>query len=576
MNGDATSSVGQSRADLRKKFDRAFSVEDLKLLCDDLGVDPQDIPGQDQGKEFWIGQIILYFERRGQVAALLARARELRPNVDWSYTPGPGPDPPPPMSSPPGPRIPRVYLYLGVGLLAAVVVAAMVLRPVLPSQSQSPVTVAAGAPTPQPKMTGLFNVAVADFGQFDESGQLHPSPDGQRIKQALADSLKLEVDSLPVGVKQDLKPDVRSEGLGLVRNDIEAEQLAQNQGAEVVVYGNLMAGQPPSSLAPKFYVSRLNVEAADMTGSHSLGEPLQLRLPLTNDGLQALNFALTYRQKLLTGFTLGLLYNSYGRHAEAQKVLTRTWDEVKGRPEKEGKEVLQYFIGREYLFQADALATACASTPAPQNPACASSLDNRTLAAEWFNKALQQNPNYARGYIGLAGVDYQKARTQTPEERLTPHEALDQSIENYGQALDKAKATDTQIAAMASLGLGSAYRLRGAALLETDPAKADDEFKQAIDYLNPPLDYLERSGQHRLLALGYQYLGIAYEQAGESRKKQNDKEGASKLYRSALDAYTKCKAEGNESPADADIATYVQALCSPHLDAVNQALKSLE
>ena len=86
MNGDATSSVGQSRADLRKKFDRAFSVEDLKLLCDDLGVDPQDIPGQDQGKEFWIGQIILYFERRNQMAALLARAKQLRPNVDWTYT----------------------------------------------------------------------------------------------------------------------------------------------------------------------------------------------------------------------------------------------------------------------------------------------------------------------------------------------------------------------------------------------------------------------------------------------------------------------------------------------------------
>ncbi|MFN8484225.1 MAG: hypothetical protein U0768_14400 [Anaerolineae bacterium] len=601
MNGDSRSSAGQSRAELREKFDRAFSIEELKLLCDDLGMDPADIPGQEQGKTYWISQIILYFERRNQIAALLARAKQLRPNMDWTYTAtAPDESPLPPISPSPGPRVPIAALYLGVALLAVVVVAAVLFRPWSSAQSPSPATLAPtplpatlatapppatfppGTPTAQSPVASFFNVAVADFGQFDDSGQLQPSKDGQRIAQALSDSLKLEFNHLDVNLQQDFKPRVQFGDLGLVRDDIAAEQLAQKLHAHAVVYGNLTAGQSPASLAPRFYVSKLRGEAEEMVGRHSLGEPLPLRLPLTDDGMLKLNVTLTYRQKLLTGFTLGLLYDLLGQHAEAQKVLTKTWEEVKDRSETEGKDVLQYFIGREYLFLANGSPATCSGTPSAQTPTPDASPEvNRKAAEEWFQKTLAQNPKYARGYIGLAGVNYQKARAQTPAERLKSGEALDQSIANYTQALEMATAAgDTQIAVMANLGLGNAHQIRGDAILhmEKNYADADKEFDQAIERINQPLQNL--GGQYRLLVQGFSTLGIAYEEAAASRQRQTDKPGAKQeardLYQKALEAYNDCTIQRASSPDDSDIAAIVRCVCSPRSELVNQALKSLE
>ncbi len=559
MSADAKPSGGQSREQLRENIDKAFSIAELTLLCDDLGVDPEDIGGRDQGKEYWINEIIRYFDQKGRTADLLAYLAKERPNINWSYTPQPESDASAPPTQPPtppfhiGPIDARTLpIYLGLALLIGIVIYLArpgSLRATLPTGTSTPTS---PTPTLRAKAPGFFNVVVADFGQLDDAGKPHPSEDGEKIAQALADSLKTEFDSLPAGVSQDFKPTVQFGNVGLVADDAAAQELAFRLGADAVVYGNLTPGQPASTLIPRFYVSKLRSEADELVGSYNLGAPIPLRLPLDNDAMRGLNITLTYREKLLTGFSLGLLYDLLGRPEQALGVLTATLNNLQGRPEDEGREVLLYFIGRENLY-----------------------LQRETDAEAAFNKARNADPDYARAYIGLGGVAFQRAQRQTPEERLATPTWLDQSLAAYQTALDKALATrDSQVAAKARLGLGYTHRLRGEAYLRQNFDDADKEFAQAIDLIRSVLP--ELSGQYRLLGQGFSTLAVAYEEAAAGRQAQGDKGAAREMYQKAQDNYSQCIVQGQASPQDLILQSIIRDLCIPRQQAVNQALKGLD
>jgi hypothetical protein len=88
----AAATLGQlpaQLAPLRDEMARRFTKEELRTLCFDLGVDYDDLPsavktGQAQ-------DLILHLERAGRLDELLARCRELRPNVKWdnpAHVPG--------------------------------------------------------------------------------------------------------------------------------------------------------------------------------------------------------------------------------------------------------------------------------------------------------------------------------------------------------------------------------------------------------------------------------------------------------------------------------------------------------
>lgn len=60
-----------------------FSLDELELLCADLGVDPENVGKKDSGKESWAQQIVQYFWNRGTLDELVAQSRKLRPNAPW-------------------------------------------------------------------------------------------------------------------------------------------------------------------------------------------------------------------------------------------------------------------------------------------------------------------------------------------------------------------------------------------------------------------------------------------------------------------------------------------------------------
>ncbi|MCL6511131.1 MAG: tetratricopeptide repeat protein [Anaerolineae bacterium] len=83
MNSAASPSSTSLAVRLRAFLVAHFSRNELELLCLDLHVDPEDVPGMGAGKDYWAAQIVRYFERRDALPELIRRCRELRPDAPW-------------------------------------------------------------------------------------------------------------------------------------------------------------------------------------------------------------------------------------------------------------------------------------------------------------------------------------------------------------------------------------------------------------------------------------------------------------------------------------------------------------
>jgi adenylate cyclase len=73
-----------SRAILRQKLADYFSEEELRTLCFDMGLDYADLPAQ--GKVNKARDLVAHLERINRVPELIAKCRQLRPNVPWEAT----------------------------------------------------------------------------------------------------------------------------------------------------------------------------------------------------------------------------------------------------------------------------------------------------------------------------------------------------------------------------------------------------------------------------------------------------------------------------------------------------------
>jgi len=69
------------RAALRLKLVNNFGEEELRTLCFDLGVDYESI--SDDNKDIFVRELLILFDRRGNLKQLIAYCRRLRPNIDW-------------------------------------------------------------------------------------------------------------------------------------------------------------------------------------------------------------------------------------------------------------------------------------------------------------------------------------------------------------------------------------------------------------------------------------------------------------------------------------------------------------
>lgn len=69
------------RTYLRQKLIDHFSEVELRELCFDLAVEYDDLPGRSRRENAM--ELIVFLDRRGRLAELIALCRQLRPNVEW-------------------------------------------------------------------------------------------------------------------------------------------------------------------------------------------------------------------------------------------------------------------------------------------------------------------------------------------------------------------------------------------------------------------------------------------------------------------------------------------------------------
>jgi tetratricopeptide (TPR) repeat protein len=236
---------------------------------------------------------------------------------------------------------------------------------------------------------------------------------------------------------------------------------------------------------------------------------------------------------------------------------------------------LYYFIGRQAL-------TLGRNEQAAQDSGVFQSAAAALAEAEtYFKKALASNDKYARGHIGLAGVYYQRAQSQSIEERLAQPE-LEQAKQHYQQALDYALASPEGPAELeARFGLNLVARLQGVTYRDLDfPIEAEASFEFAIREMKTLLRPLAEEKQQRTLAQAYLALGVTLREYAELRQKQEDKAGSIDLYRQAEEAFAGCLAQGDlalgGNPNDQLIKTIITEYCQPHQQQVAAVRTILE
>jgi tetratricopeptide (TPR) repeat protein len=426
-----------------------------------------------------------------------------------------------------------------------------------------------------------FNVAVAEFGQVDAQGHVSPSEDGQNLSEWMFGELQAESRNLPTGQPINFWHDSmgmfkKREKIGLItgstpaERNVAAKEVAERIGANLVIYGNIAVDEQPVDFTPEFYVAAIRNEADELVGQHQLGSPIQVQLPINlYDDRTSIFFEkrLGGRVDALVWFTRGLVHDLSGDHSEALETFREAETELKNWDDDQGKDILYYFIGREALFMSN-----------KDINEDVDSLEIEELldqAEEAFNQALEINPNYTRGHIGLGGVYFQRAQQLSPEQKLQT-DNLDLAIDHYKLAVKGAvSSAESQVEIKGQLGLGLAHRLKGDAYLRTQAYdEAGPVYNLAIEEIESALARLGQD-QYRLSAQAYLGLGAAYEgKAYLTRYIQQEAEASKPLYEEAQAAYEHCIEQADQSPYD-DLLQKIKNYCDPYGQEVQKVLDGL-
>ena len=439
------------------------------------------------------------------------------------------------------------------------------------------------------KMTGSFNLAVAEFGQEQADGRVVSSESGQLISRRLFEGLQIEFEDLSAVDRANFHPQVWQDSLditqkrkkiGIIPGDsVQARwtaacAFAAEINASVMIYGNLPEETSGQEFIPEVAICNnagLKVDADEIIGAHQVveGLPQQLVSQIGKPDVDlAANLRINSWSSALTSFSVGIMYDLQGRADLALPVFQKATTQLDAVSGPVGA-VLWFFVGREELILS-----------AVGSPNSTSNTERETHLAQAqtaFETALQRNPAYARARIGLGGVYLDRAQHILPAQRLqTPD--LNLALQAYQQALEDAPGSPgALIDTKARLGLTSAWILQGETYrdLERWP-EAGNAFSQAIQAAEAALEPLAQAGQIRVLAQAYLTLGEANHEQGHLMLLQGDPSSSRPFFEAASANYTLCIQQKDAAVTDQVLANQIVAgLCQPYKDVVDAALADL-
>jgi tetratricopeptide (TPR) repeat protein len=417
------------------------------------------------------------------------------------------------------------------------------------------------------KMAGVFNVAVAEFGQADAQGEGRSSNTAKNLSKQVYDSLKNELDNLPAATRQNLDPQVWYDGpevtkrvtLGIIpganttaRNQA-ACQLSVRINANLIIYGNLPAVGSNGSFSPETAICSspaMRLDVDEIIGSYpGRGIPAQL-LGSLNDPVAAFSVKnqLDAMVNSVSHLSIGVLYDFIGKNDLALKEFQAV---VAPGGKIENEEVFWFFMGREALY-----------------------LGTYDQAQASFEQALKINPAYARAHIGLGSAFLARAQQMAPG-NAQRDAGLAKAAAEYQKAVEGANgAAGALIGPKAQLSLATAQLLQGAdQLAVSDWPSATHSFLGAEANITLALPAIKGSQEIRLTAQAYQALGNVYFYEGHVNQNFGETASAQAHYTQASQGYSQCIEQGKLAAYDKILNDEViTALCIPYKKEVDRVL----
>jgi conflict system STAND superfamily ATPase len=431
-----------------------------------------------------------------------------------------------------------------------------------------------------PVMNGPYNVAVADIGEILPDGRVRASADGTGaiLSQEITQTLQSDLQNNSNILIWHHSPELTRKGvqIGTLESDAPEGQiqaaisLAERFHADMIIYGTLDRREHPPVLVVQMYLTpKLSDAQGEIQGNFQLDAPIPVTPTLQAKTVET---EITRQASLLAILALAQYEDHLGHTLEALEYYLKAAELA---PES---DLLQFFIGREYLFTLERKGIP---------PGADQALEQKGIEA--LERALQLNPHNAQAYIGLGSAYMKQARPlveDAPPAGLTDEgfqqaaQLLDQAETAYGRVLQPEFDTEeygVPVQDIARLGVGNMWLLRGIALQENgQPGPAGTAFLQAIQNLKQTLPAFQAPGLSRFLAQNYQSLGSAYQWSGYLSELAGDTPAALKAYQNAREQLNACLGMSNGSSDRIIQFDIVEDSCQPMLQQTEERLKILE
>lgn len=228
------------------------------------------------------------------------------------------------------------------------------------------------------KMTGNYNIAIAQFGEMQADGNIKPSARAVQISNTLFNFLDSEYQASGLN----LEVQMTHKNMPLILEDSQAKELSHEVNADIVIYGNIFVQNDEAEFSPRFYVAE-QPDTQELTGQDELAHPIPFNISELHIGDQV-NSQLRARTEILLNFTKALIYLSQKDNDSAlHAIQAAIFAAEKLDQPFAGEEVLYLVAARIYMRQQD--------------------YDH---ANQMLDRALALNPNYARAHLGRGNLYY--------------------------------------------------------------------------------------------------------------------------------------------------------------------------
>ena len=416
------------------------------------------------------------------------------------------------------------------------------------------------------RMSGLFNVAVAEFAVLDESGQRVESDGGRLVATHIGEALQAEFATTSAMQVWFDSPSLEEEhnvtigvvGLPPLPATTPAEASAA-LNADVVIHGDIRPKGAANALTLRFYLrQQYKADFAQMIGFHEFTTDIPVFDP-DNPRDEAFD-RLDPLVSGLAWLSEGLRQEILGDQEEALAAFERA---AESAPES---DIIQYFLGQEQFYSAQR----------------AGGDEAQLVAAEAsFTESLRLNSDNPRAAIGLGSVRFTRGQRLLNEAeardegsdpaaldtvRVEAQAALDAytSVALRGEQID---VYGVPVAGIARVGRAIALRLLAEAAFQGGNSAAAEGFiDQAITTLEDDAAALDTPNDPRLPGQAYQALGSVYEWKAFLLGERGATDEAQAARDTALRYYNECVRQGEEFSFDTYLVErIVDQLCRPRI-----------